>query len=105
MQGIESGKDTLGPQHRFMPPRFACPCCGYRTLPQEPPGTYELCPVCFWEDDQVQFRDPDYTGGANQPSLRQAKANFASFGAVEDRFRRQVRGPVAGEERAPDWKS
>jgi hypothetical protein len=22
-----------------------CPCCGYRTLPEEQPGSYEVCPV------------------------------------------------------------
>ncbi len=32
-----------------MPPpaRFPCPCCGFLTLPEEPPGTYDICPVCF----------------------------------------------------------
>ncbi|WP_448262693.1 CPCC family cysteine-rich protein [Microbacterium aurum] len=45
-----------------------CPCCGHLTLGQ-PPGSYELCPVCFWEDDAVQLRWPTYPGGANRPSL------------------------------------
>ena len=35
-------------------PRFACPCCGYLTLSEEPPGTYEVCPVCDWGDDDAQ---------------------------------------------------
>ncbi len=50
--------------------KYTCPCCGYRTLDEEPPGTYDICEICFWEDDPVQFVDPDYEGGANTPSLR-----------------------------------
>lgn len=26
-----------------------CPCCHYKTLTER--GQYEVCPVCFWEDD------------------------------------------------------
>lgn len=26
-----------------------CPCCGYRTLRER--GDYEICKICFWEDD------------------------------------------------------
>jgi hypothetical protein len=48
--------------------RFACPCCGCLTLGDEPPGTSIICGVCFWEDDGVQFRDPDYEGGARDQS-------------------------------------
>ena len=29
-----------------MATRYACPCCGYLTLPEEPPGTFDICPVC-----------------------------------------------------------
>ena len=28
---------------------YACPCCGFLTLPSR--GGYDICPVCFWEDD------------------------------------------------------
>ena len=58
--------------------RYACPCCGYKTLPQEPPGTYALCPICNWEDDGAQFEDPDYEGGANFYSLRHEQNRFMS---------------------------
>ena len=32
-----------------------CPCCGSLTLPAG--GQYELCPVCFWEDDGQDDHD------------------------------------------------
>lgn len=63
--------------------RFSCPCCGYLTLDHPASGSYDICPVCFWEDDLVQNEDPAYAGGANEPSLTEARANFARFGAIE----------------------
>jgi Cysteine-rich CPCC len=77
--------------------RYPCPCCGYLTLPEPPTGTYEICPVCFWEDDNIQFDDPDYEGGANKVSLRQARENFREFGVSELRFKSNVRQPRPDE--------
>lgn len=79
--------------------RYACPCCGFRTLPEEPPGTFDICPVCHWEDDVVQFEDHDYAGGANTLSLRQARDNFLRVGVSDPRFKSLVRDPLP-EERA-----
>jgi len=76
---------------------FPCPCCGFLTLSEPPPGTFEVCPVCLWEDDAVQFADPDFAGGANVVSLREARANFVAFGASERRFIGQVRPPAPDE--------
>lgn len=79
---------------------FPCPCCGYLTIGEEPPGTFEICPVCFWEDDNVQFEDPSYAGGANSVSLNQARENFKLFGAVSKEFVNQVRKPLPQEIRS-----
>jgi hypothetical protein len=64
------------------PMRHACPCCGFFTLTQSPPGTYELCPVRWWEDDGVQLADAGRRGGANAPSLDEARDNYRRFGAA-----------------------
>jgi hypothetical protein len=77
--------------------KYFCPCCGYKTLGKEPPGTYEICEICFWEDDDVQFDDPDYEGGANEPSLRQYQKGF-----LEGRFLN--RKPNEKDQRNPNWK-
>ncbi len=77
--------------------RYACPCCGFLTLSQAPPGSYEPCPVCYWEDDGVQFADPDYTGGANAESLNVARVNFRSFGASSLNAVSAVRAPLPEE--------
>ena len=52
----------------------ACPCCGNHTLSEV--GEYEVCPICFWEDDPVQLSDLNYVGGANRCSLNQARAEW-----------------------------
>lgn len=76
---------------------FACPCCGYLTFDEEPPGTFEICPVCNWEDDEVQFRDPSYEGGANEVSLDQSRKNFLSFGAIDKESLGSVRKALPEE--------
>lgn len=50
--------------------RFRCRCCGSRCLEETALGTYEICPICGWEDDPVQSADIERTGGANGGSLR-----------------------------------
>ncbi len=63
---------------------FTCPCCGYDVF-SEPPGHYEICPICNWEDDISQLKFVE-TLGANEVSLLQAQDNFKNFGASERHF-------------------
>ncbi len=49
--------------------KFVCPCCGYKTFAEQLNRHYNICEVCFWEDDPIQFGDPNYEGGANRVSL------------------------------------
>jgi hypothetical protein len=79
--------------------RYICPCCGHLTLTEPPAGTFAICKVCFWEDDDVQFRNPDSPGGANRVSLNEARANFARDGVSEPRFAHHVRPPLPEERR------
>lgn len=81
--------------------RYPCPCCHYLTLTEPGPGTFEICPVCFWEDDDVQLDDPDYEGGANRESLNQARASFRAIGASSPAHLGAVRPPT-DEEKPPD---
>jgi len=82
---------------------YTCPCCGYKTL-SDWPGSYDICPICFWEDDQIQILDPWYDGGANHPSLVEAQMNFKAFGASEPRLKEYVRPVVTADERDPEWR-
>jgi uncharacterized protein YjiS (DUF1127 family) len=83
--------------------RYTCPCCGYMTFGNWP-GSYEICRICFWEDDPVQILDPWFEGGANKPALSQAQANYAEFGAMERRFIGNVKGVRASDIRDQTWR-
>lgn len=64
----------------------ACPCCEYRSLQVR--GEYEICRVCFWEDDGMT--ELDRASGPNHMTLREGRLNFRSFGAVVQSARSQV---------------
>ena len=77
--------------------KYKCPCCGFYTFDEKPHGSYDICRVCFWEDDPVPLEDETYEGGANHVSLRQARENFAKFGACEKEMIKFVRPPLDEE--------
>ena len=74
---------------------FPCPCCGYLTFATR--GEWDICPVCFWEDDPLQAEDPNYRGGANEESLNEARSNYAKYKVSELRVREYVRDPLPEE--------
>lgn len=76
---------------------YACPCCGYLTLDER--GGWEICSVCFWEDDGQDDQDADVVrGGPNGPlSLSQARQNFDVLGACRERSIYDVRPPKRDE--------
>lgn len=45
-------------------------------MDEQPPGTYQVCPVCGWEDDKTQYKNPDLEGGANALSLNQTRERY-----------------------------
>lgn len=40
-----------------------CPICGKHQFSRH--DSFEICPICGWENDGVQFNHPDFPGGAN----------------------------------------
>jgi len=54
-----------------------CPCCRYPMLSER--AAYEICLICWWEDDGQDDANADRVlGGPNgRYSLTQARANFA----------------------------
>ena len=77
---------------------LACPCCGHGTLGER--GGFEICPVCFWEDDGQDSADAGVErGGPNQTSLTVARRNYLAYGACDERAREHVRSPRPDEPR------
>lgn len=76
---------------------YRCPCCKFKTLYGR--DHYEICEVCFWEDDGQDEHDAEEVrGGPNGSlSLRQAQDNFRRFGAVEEPLKKYVRNPYPDE--------
>jgi hypothetical protein len=72
---------------------YRCPCCGYLTLSER--GGYDICQVCYWEDDGQDDHDADdVRGGPNYDlSLTTARANFARISACSERVLSHVRLP------------
>lgn len=94
--------------------KFACPCCGCLTLEER--GGYDICPVCFWEDDAyIIIKDGkikgvrvdhevsnddllDVPSGANHGmTLREGHENYRKIGACEESMRKHVRKPKRSE--------
>lgn len=48
---------------------YPCPCCGYKTLSEQ--GEYDICNICYWEDDGT--RELDKYSFVNKMSLLEAK--------------------------------
>ena len=64
--------------------QLKCPRCGFATLSER--AVYDICPVCFWEDDGQGDTDADVERGGPNP---------ASLTAVRERF--QQGGPLTTE--------
>ena len=77
--------------------KYSCPCCGFLTFDEKPCGNFDICPVCYWEDDDIQNKNPDFVGGANGISLNQAKTAYKALGAIKKRYVEKVRLPVKDE--------
>ena len=73
-----------------------CDCCDYFTIP--PDSDYEICPICFWEEDAYGIRRPEANSGANHGlTLHEGRENFRKLGACASEFLPKV---IAVTERA-----
>lgn len=89
--------------------KLKCFCCGYLTLGER--FAYDICPVCFWEDDAYlvpvdgEFRGLSFEGvtekdlldipsGANHGlTLREGRENYLRLGACTEEMVKYVRKP------------
>ncbi len=74
--------------------RYKCKCCGYFTLIGETEGDvlWDICPVCFWEND-VSGENPHEYSGANHMTLAQGRENFKKYSACDIKMASHVREP------------
>ena len=74
--------------------KYKCPCCGYYTLDNE--GMYDICPVCFWEDND-EVENPNEYDDCNKISLAEARKNYLEFGASTKDVKKYCRKPKNSE--------
>ena len=84
MTGLEK-RSKKGRRKARPEPHFACPCCNYVTLSER--GKYLICPICFWEDEDVYYdTNPREPSAANHGlTLTEGRDNFRTIGACEGR--------------------
>ena len=76
---------------------FRCPCCNSLTLTENDEICVDICPVCYWQYDRVGQDYSNEAIGPNRVSFNQAKVNYITFGASEERFVKFVRKPTEEE--------
>ncbi|MFY0697560.1 MAG: hypothetical protein JXR11_06895 [Balneola sp.] len=66
--------------------KASCPCCHYIAIKER--NIYEICPVCYWEDEGEKWDlELDIESGANHGlTLREGRKNFAEFGASDKKW-------------------
>lgn len=74
-----------------------CPCCQFPTLTEN--GYYEICLICWWEDDGQNEKNADkaYGGPNGDYSLTNARKNFAHHAHMYD----EGKGITAVEQPSP----
>lgn len=51
-----------------------CPVCEQHDFESE--DSFDICPICGWENDGLQASDHNYAGGANSLSVNEARIEF-----------------------------
>lgn len=79
-----------------------CPCCGFYTFENKPEGNYDICPVCFQEDDPLAYDDPDEEFYCNQVSINEAIRNYAEFGVCKKDCLKNIRQSLENKKTGMD---
>lgn len=61
---------------------FTCPSCGYPTLTER--GAYEICSICYWEDDDQDDPEADKVWGGPNASLSLTDSRLQIGKILED---------------------
>ncbi len=69
-----------------------CPCCGYATIHN--PGSYEICPVCDWENDSVRLLEQH--SGPNHMTLSEGRAMYQQAPQTQPMLAMMNRYPYVG---------
>lgn len=72
-----------------------CDCCGCITILEK--SQNNICPVCFWEDDDESLYDQNMDSLINHMPLWMARENYKNYGFSDYRFKDHLRKPYSFE--------
>lgn len=72
-----------------------CKICGKSEIEHE----FQVCKVCGWEDDEIQYENPDYIGGANDMSFNM----YQNFWKENKEILLKEKNPVLATKLANDF--
>ena len=82
--------------------KATCMICGHKTL--ESRCDWDICPVCFWEDDVI-LEGVDKVSPANMDlRVSESQANYMVFRSSSKQHVSSVRKPMPDEELDPTWQ-
>ena len=82
--------------------KWTCFICGHKTLDSR--CDWDICPVCFWEDDTYVHENKDESSPANGGlRVSEAQANYVVFGCCSRDCLPHVRSPSLDETLDPEW--
>lgn len=82
--------------------KYTCPVCGYKVFENEP-NSYDICPICYWEDEAMQLRYPNERG-ANRVTLVEAQLNYEEVGYSDNATKNLVREVNEDDEKDYNWR-
>lgn len=65
--------------------KFPCPICGTKCLSEER-GSFDICPVCGWEEDGYQQKYPDEAGPNDYWTLTEARKAWENGETLFERY-------------------
>jgi len=55
----------------------SCPVCGYLTLDER--DAFDICGICFWEDDGIDDFEENQDSGPNHMTLKEGRLIFVGL--------------------------
>ena len=78
--------------------KYDCPCSIYFTLSKPVRETLaDICPVCFWEDEFLLFRDDELSTSNGGMTLIEGRKIIKLMALVRKKFVQYVRAPLGDE--------
>lgn len=80
---------------------ITCFVCGHITLGER--CDWEICPVCFWEDDVLVSSQDESSSANSGMKVSEAQANYILYRACDESSKEHVRPPKENEPLDPAW--